>query len=73
VKSYVRNTINLSWDKILLTGVITVSQLFKESICYTTEKWVNVVMQFGGQNVQHSDQCSSECYKFVSELYVKHY
>jgi hypothetical protein len=37
VKRYVRNTINLSWDKILLTSVISVGLSPGDSYCAHTE------------------------------------
>jgi hypothetical protein len=47
-KSYVRNTINLSWDKILLTSVISLLTVTSPCILISTH---NHVLSFISENV----------------------
>jgi hypothetical protein len=48
VKSYVRNTINLSWDKILLTSVISGEELSGGANSYRRVKSSDVL---GKENI----------------------
>jgi hypothetical protein len=59
VKSYVRNTINLSWDKILLTGVI-------KRITYLSRKLY--VLSVYGINDWGSVACRDTIFAFASEI-----
>jgi hypothetical protein len=49
VKSYVRNTINLSWDKILLTSVIEAYCVYFDGRLYegNLKSVLNIPNQFG--------------------------